>query len=136
MQRPSTGELLAGLGRALETEVLAALPDGTARRQLKAAVHLISRLERIWDLTPAHLAADNADIEATLAALGYQDPVAATAAPRGYNDPALRALAARNLALQEALLDLPDGAELQALRRRMAARDCAFVGDRVPEHSA
>lgn len=136
MQRPSTGELLAGLAHALETEVLAALPDGAARRQLKAAVHLIARLERTWDLAPAHLAADNADIEGTLAALGHDNLPAEATAPPGYNDPALRALAACNLTLHQALLDLPDCAELQALRRRMAARDCAFVGDRSPEHCA
>lgn len=137
MQRPSTGELLGGLRRVLDTEVLATLLDGAGRRQLKAALHLIGRLERTWDLAGAHLAADNADIEATLAAfLPEEDGLAerleragAGPEPGGYNDPALRSLAARNLALHLVLLDLPDNPELHALRQRMAARDCRLVGE-------
>ncbi|WP_068071536.1 hypothetical protein [Novosphingobium lentum] len=127
MQRPSTGDLLAGLRKGLTETVLPALPRGPAQAQLKAALHLLGRLERTWDLAQAHLVADTADIEAVL---GDRIPHAADAAPpTGYNDPELRALAAHNLALHERLEAVEPTAEIEALFRRMAARDSVFVGD-------
>jgi hypothetical protein len=65
--RPTPGELLAGVRRELTEQVLPAVPAGAPARQLKAALHVLAQLERTWDLQPAYLAADNADIRATLA---------------------------------------------------------------------
>lgn len=132
MQQPSTGALLGGLRAALNDTVLPALPKGPAHAQMKAALHLLGRLERSWDLAHAHLAADNADIEAVLgngvADLPDVEP------PPGYNDPALRRAAARNRALHERLAVIEVTPALEALFRRMAARDSVFVGDRpMPE---
>ena len=138
MQRPSPGMLLRGLRESLAATVLPAVTDGTAVRQLKAALHLIGRLERSWDLAHAHLTQDNADIEAVLTQPGLIGSAEALEArlaaipadaPPGFNDPALRTLALRNLALHQVLLDLPDHAALPPLFARMAARDAASVGD-------
>lgn len=139
MQRPSPGMLLKGLRESLAGTVLPAVTDGAAMRQLKAALHLLGRLERSWDLTQSHLAADNADIEHLLVAqpsIGSAGALEARVArvevaePQGFNDPALRKLAARNLALHQLLLDLPDDPALPALYARMAARDAVSVGDK------
>jgi hypothetical protein len=138
MQRPSPGELLKGLRQSLAETVLPALPKGVAHQQLKAALHLIGRLERSWDLAAPHLAADNADIEGVLARLlpaEGPDSLAARLATApsgqvdGYNDQALGAAAARNLALHRLLLDIPDHDDVTALHARMVARDAHFVGD-------
>lgn len=138
MQRPNPGMLLQGLRESLAATVLPAVTDGAAMRQLKAALHLLGRLERSWDLAQSHLAADNADIEQMLAAqpsIGSAQKLEARLAsvaveePRGFNDPALRTLAARNLALHTLLLELPDDPALPALYTRMAARDAVSVGD-------
>ena len=138
MQRPSTGELLKGLAQSLTETVLPALPKGGAHQQLKAALHLIGRLERSWDLAARHLAADNADIAAVRAevlpatgpdSLASRLEAVSIAEPGGYNDPALRAAAARNLALHQILLDLPEQDALVALFARMVARDSHYVGD-------
>jgi hypothetical protein len=67
--RPTPGELLAGVRRELMEQVLPAVPAGAPARQLKAALHVLAQLERTWDLQPAYLAADNADLRATLAEL-------------------------------------------------------------------
>lgn len=145
MQRPSTGELLRGLGKSLSETVLPVVPRGVAHQQMKAALHLIRRLERSWDLAAAHLAQDNADIEAVVRAIlpesGPDSLEARLAAsteqtPAGYNDPALRAAAVRNLALHELLLELPESPEKIALYARMAARDAVYVGDRRPGEGA
>jgi len=141
MLLPSTGELLHGLRQSLKQTVLPEVPGGAAARQLKAALHLLGRLERSWDLAGVHLAEDNADIEAVLGALlpesGAQSLEARlsqvqTDPPRGFNDEALRAAATRNLALHAIVADLPDCAQLQALRQRMVERDCVYIGDKVP----
>ena len=66
MLRPTPGELLAGVRRELTEQVLPAVPSGAPARQLKAALHVLAQLERTWDLQPAYLAADNADLHATL----------------------------------------------------------------------
>lgn len=145
MQRPSTGELLRGLGRSLSETVLPALPKGVAHQQMKAALHLIGRLERSWDLAAMHLAEDNADIEAVVRTLLPESGPASLEAllaeievvtPVGYNDPALKAAAVRNLALQNLLLDLPACPAITALYGRMVARDAAYVGDSKKEGRA
>jgi len=139
MQRPSPGELLKGLRQSLAETVLPALPRGVAQQQLKAALHLLGRLERSWDLAAPHLAADNADIAAVLARVLPADALEArlAAAPpeqvSGYNDPDLTLAVARNLALHHLLLDFPDHDEVIALHARMVARDSRYVGDGVGE---
>ncbi|HEX3612681.1 MAG TPA: hypothetical protein VHU88_13425 [Sporichthyaceae bacterium] len=70
MLRPTPGELLALTREALTTQVLPAVPAGAAARQLKAAIHILDQLERTWDLMPAYVAEDNADLRATLAQIG------------------------------------------------------------------
>ncbi len=141
MMLPSTGELLRGLRTSLAETVLPALPGGAASRQLRAALHLIGRLERSWDLAAPHIAQDNADIERFLrTALPPEGPQSLAARlskrqvepPRGFNDPALRAAATRNLALHAILAELPDSAPLRALHARMVARDGIYVGDGAP----
>lgn len=49
--------------------------------------------------------------------------------PPGYNDPALRKAAGRNLQLQAILAAQEPSPEIDALYRRMNARDSRFVGD-------
>lgn len=142
MQRPNPGELLKGLRRSLEDEVLPALPRGVPHQQMKAALHLIGRLERSWDLTASHLRDDNADIEAVLAA-AIPTGLAALLDSRiaairndvtdGYNDRDLAAAARRNAALHEILCEQDDTAERRALFGRMAERDAVYVGDRPQE---
>lgn len=142
MQRPNPGELLAGLRRSLEEEVLPALPKGVPHQQMKAALHLIGRLARSWDLTASHLRDDNADIEALLAATLPQgldamldSRIAAIPAEmtNGFNDDGLAAAARRNAALHEILCEQADTPERRALFERMAARDAVYVGDRPQE---
>jgi hypothetical protein len=125
--RPTAGELLRGLRASLASSVLPALPPGHAARQLKAALHLLGRLEHSWDRLPAWLAADNADMQATLLRLleyvavqppavqaPYQairarmlaaGPAADTKPQRAFNDPSAAELAANNLQLQVNLAD-------------------------------
>jgi hypothetical protein len=64
--RPTAGELLEGVSAALRRSVLPALPPGDAERQLKAALHVLDRLRRSWDLLPPYLESDNADMRDTL----------------------------------------------------------------------
>lgn len=66
MLRPTPGELLSTVRRELNNQVLPALPPGAAARQLKAALHVLAQLERTWDLQPAYLSADNADLRSTM----------------------------------------------------------------------
>jgi hypothetical protein len=127
--RPSTGELLAGLRVSLTHGVLPSIPKGHAHSQLKAALHLLSRLEKSWDLAHTHATEDNADMEAVLGPLADVPPPAE--APLGYNDPVLRQAAARNLQLQEILAEQQPSLEIESLHRRMAARDARFVGDDI-----
>lgn len=138
MQRPNPGELLHGLRQSLAQHVLPVLPKGVPQQQLKAALHLIGRLERTWDLAGRHLADDNADIAAVLASLlpvsgpdsleSRLDAVPAAAVP-GYNDPALQAAAQRNASLHVILAGMPHDQRLARLYERMVARDLAYVGD-------
>jgi hypothetical protein len=64
--RPTAGELLEGVSAGLRRSVLPALPPGDAERQLKAALHVLDRLRRSWDLLPPYLESDNADMRDTL----------------------------------------------------------------------
>jgi hypothetical protein len=66
MFRPTIGELLSGVRTGLTQSVLPEVTSGNASRQLRAALHLLSRLERCWDRTPGYLIADNQDIITTL----------------------------------------------------------------------
>lgn len=120
MLRPSPQDLLRGTCDQLEQQVLPELEAGAAQRQLKAALHLLRRLERSWDRLPAYLAEDNADIAATLGSFADGDPVAT------------------NLRLQEELIaadaearDAHDEqrlAELRDLYRRMLDREAHAWG--------
>lgn len=127
MLRPSTGELLSGLRASLTKGVLPAIPKGDAASQLKAALHLLGRLEKSWDLAHTHLAQDNADLERVLGPDADVPPPAGE--PPGYNDPDLRRAAARNLQLQAILAGQEPSPEIEALYRRMTARDSRYVGD-------
>jgi hypothetical protein len=127
--RPSTGELLAGLRASLSTGVLPSLPRGDAHSQMKAALHLLGRLEKCWDLAHSHITEDNADMERVL---GPRANVPApTQDPPGYNDPHLRKAAARNLQLQAILAGQESSPDIEALCRRMSARDSCAIGDIV-----
>ncbi len=77
MLKPTTTELLGGVRRGLTEDVLPKVSDGGAARQLRAALHILGRLERSWDRMPAYLAADNDDIAATLS-IALADVAAAT----------------------------------------------------------
>lgn len=84
MLKPTAGELLAGISTGLRRSVLTALPPGEAQRQLKAALHVLDRLQRSWDLLPPYLESDNADLRATLQdvlALAAQRRLGALPAP-------------------------------------------------------
>jgi hypothetical protein len=139
--RPTPGELLAGLRRELREQVLPHVPGGEPTRQLRAALHLLGRLERSWDLMPSYLVADNADLRSSLAELSSrtgmsaaEDAPAATPDVPGVHDPTLRGLIAANAHLQDELDRLqqhwradPDGDPeverlLLALHTRMAER--------------
>jgi hypothetical protein len=120
MLQPDVGQLLRELRTALGETVLPAVSEPGAKRQLKAALHLLGRLSRTWDLPPVLVRADNADmadaksrIEARLAADMVIEPTTcdsarendslAELAPRnGVNDPALATEMARNLSLRSA----------------------------------
>jgi hypothetical protein len=127
MLRPSTGELLAGLRASLTSGVLPSLPKGAAQSQLKAALHMLGRLEKSWDLAHNHIAQDNADMEKVLGLVADMRPAAEE--PAGYNDPVLRQAAARNLHLQGILAEQKPSPEIDLLYRRMNARDSVYVGD-------
>jgi hypothetical protein len=127
MLRPSTGELLGGLRESLTKTVLPSLPKGEAHSQMKAALHLLGRLEASWDLAHTHIADDNADMELVLGQ--FADVPPPSEEPTGYNDPALRQAAARNLQLQAILVEQQPAPEIDELYRRMSARDSRYVGD-------
>jgi len=120
--------LLKGVSAALRESVLPALPPGAAQRQLKAALHLLGRIERCWDRLPGYLEDDNADMRQTIGAVigamvaaGAEVPVSIAALPecappaddvRAWADSALVAdhalalQAATNIELQRGLLQL------------------------------
>lgn len=127
MLRPTTSDLLRGISASLRQSVLPSLGQGAAQRQLKAALHTLGRLERSWDLLPAYLEADNADmrecLETILGALkasGTTPPTALTsleqtvakvqdgqvASIAGFNDRALAMQGALNLSLQALVVEV------------------------------
>jgi hypothetical protein len=107
--RPTPGELLVGIRRELKDQVLPALPSGSAARQLTAALHVLDKISRTWDLQHQYLEADNADMDSTLdnfarlAGHARQRLVSSSVQIPGVTDPALRALLAQNEALQTEL---------------------------------
>jgi hypothetical protein len=118
MVKPTPGDLLSGIHRELRAQVLPALPDGSAARQLRAALHALELVARTWDLQLPYTEADNADLEQTLTELERisRIPRSPGEPPRGpvtgVTDPALTAALTRNLRLQ---------AELEAFQRNWRA---------------
>jgi hypothetical protein len=126
MFRPTPGELIGGISRSLRETVLPELPPGAGVRQLRAALHALNRVQRTWDLLPGGLADDNADIEATIAAIiaslasesaevnaafaaadrFSEDSGVETLAASGVNAPTLAGLMAINRQLQSRLIGL------------------------------
>lgn len=149
MLQPDPGQLLAGLQKALARGVLPKLEDAGARRQLKAALHMLGRLSRSWDLPHELLRADNEDIEQVLSGLGGDIEDVADAAS-GVNDPHLAKALRRNRALRAAIeatearlraAPVEAGraaglAALQGLCARMARRELVLVGDAPPQEAA
>ncbi|CAN5258274.1 hypothetical protein BH09ACT6_BH09ACT6_07070 [soil metagenome] len=92
MLRPTPGESLRGVRTELATQVLPALTDPVAIRQLRASLHVLGMLEKTWDLLPAYLAADNDDIASTVRSLlevvGDSDPGATYSTVSGLLHPA------------------------------------------------
>jgi hypothetical protein len=126
MLKPTVGELLSGIVASLRETVLPSVTNGAAKRQLKAALHALGRLEKSWDQWPACIAADNADMLETLErSLGDLVDSSATVLPaltalelrvkaikpnplarvRGVNDPSLAAAADLNDRLQGLVAD-------------------------------
>jgi hypothetical protein len=125
---PTTGMLLRALRAELSAQVLPELPDGAARRQLKAALHILGRMERSWDRQAPYLEADNADLAQTMGAVldeladdsevdsyrqlrGRLDrtrscPPEVLAGDCGVSDHVLRQLMSVNYVLQQLLADL------------------------------
>lgn len=66
MLLPNPGALLATLRTTLETQVMPAVENDGAKRQLKAGLHLLKRLEKSWDLYALHVLEDNQDMQETL----------------------------------------------------------------------
>jgi hypothetical protein len=139
---PTTGTLLRAVRIELTNQVLPELPDGEARRQLKAALHILSRLERCWDRQVPYLEADNADLAHTLDivlgelgdgpdAAAYRQLTARLAETRVHppqapiGDPGvtdrLQRLMPTNYVLQEILVDLE--AALRANRQSAGPSD-------------
>lgn len=116
MLRPTVGELLEGVRAQLTAQVLPFVPAGAETRQLKAALHVLRMVATTWDRQHTRLAADNADIDATIEAFCSRtglareprDGPAAKSEDRfpGVRDEELRRLMARNESLQEELVAL------------------------------
>ncbi|CAN5201448.1 hypothetical protein BH09ACT10_BH09ACT10_08310 [soil metagenome] len=109
MLRPTPGELLLGIQRELKSQVLPELPAGAAARQLRAALYALEQVARTWDLQATYAAADNEDLEKTIAALASmsslprsQPDLSGESFP-GTTDPTLLGAMARNLELQAEL---------------------------------
>jgi hypothetical protein len=120
MLRPTPGESLAGVRRELREQVLPHVPEGEPTRQLRAALHVLGRLERSWDLLPTYLEADNADLRhaltdvaGRLGATWTDRPPAGDDDVPGVHDPTLRGLVAENVHLQ---------AELDRMQQEWRAR--------------
>lgn len=156
MFAPDTGKLLLGARRALAETVLPSLTDPDAVRQLKAALHLLGRLSRTWDLPHGLIAADNADMIVVIAAIRARlgepgEEANERLSPdllsdAAINDPGLRELAVRNVALRteverleqevrsRASHDLKQDclADLSGLFERMTRRASILAGDSMP----
>ncbi|MGQ0630165.1 MAG: hypothetical protein ACT4P1_03925 [Sporichthyaceae bacterium] len=148
MLRPTPGELLAGIHRELTAAVLPYVPEGEPTRQLRAALHVLAQLQRCWDLQPAYLRADIADLRTSITELGAgAGIVPAPAEPAsppapGVQDPELAELLAEHerlsaeLATFQQAWSVQSGAERDAavdallfdLHVRMAARARAAAG--------
>jgi len=124
MLLPSPGTLLKGLAGSLRDGVLPNISTVSAQKQMKAALHLLARLEKTWDLFHQHVETDNADIEAALqkifSALASHDQrlialkarfmenMAGDKPVAGFNDPEAAAMAAANIRLREILQALEE----------------------------
>lgn len=121
MLRPTPGELLHGIRQELTDQVLPEVPAGAASRQLRAALHALGRLERSWDLLPACLEADNADLRvalpelARLAGRNWAERPGACDVP-GVHDAGLKQLMRDNAGLQADLAELQQVAPPEAQR--------------------
>lgn len=131
MIRPTDAELLAGIAEALKDTVLPELARGTAaRKQLQAAIEILRRIAFALPGEAAALEADNADMADVLRQ-------AATILGTSPFVPERGDAAARNTALQAALIDLqnhlPDNTSQQitplltGLYKRMTDRAIALI---------
>lgn len=157
MLQPDVGQLLSGMRGVLSSSVLPAVQDPAAQRQLKAALHLMGRLSRSWDVGHAMVREDNADIEAVLAVLKTRIEAEGlvvvatgdeTCAPSTgkLNDPWLLAQEQKNQHLRFSLeateqfvrTALPQTLaagcleDLHKLFERMTERECVVAGDVAP----
>jgi hypothetical protein len=165
MTKPSIGELLNGVVIGLRESVLPELPSGPTRRQLQVAIAIIRRVAMVWDKVAPYLYLDNKDIDQTVieicallergqtklegiepAALRRRLNATESGGDGGaqIDYPPYSALAARNVELQQLLVDLQEAlhasasqnagaqaradidriaAVLQALFRRMLERE-------------
>ncbi|MFA7554239.1 MAG: hypothetical protein WCY88_08315 [Spongiibacteraceae bacterium] len=139
MQLPNPGSLIGTLRANLKQSILPELKESGAQRQLKAALHLLGRLEKSWDLYAPQIIEDNLDIEQSLFTVleqlkseGVGDLFTAVSeglsqlAQRevmpinGLNSPALILAAQHNMQLQQLVNDtqeIVDSVELTAPRR-------------------
>ncbi|MGA7762367.1 MAG: hypothetical protein WCA59_11510 [Candidatus Binataceae bacterium] len=165
MTKPTIGDLLNGVAASLRESVLPEVPAGPTRRQIQAAISIIRRASFVWDKIGPYLYADNKDIEGTLRQVAVMlDRAEANRSgaeleplrqrlhaaldqrgEAGVEYPSPAALGARNVELQELLVELqkalhgssmPQGAErppsaeriemlamLRVLLRRMLERE-------------
>ncbi len=115
MIHPTSTDLLKGVEAALRETVLPELARGTAaRKQLQAALEILRHVVHALPAEAAVLAADNADMAEVLAKAGADVPA--------NTDPV-----ERNLALQQAVGDLPITPLLIGLHKRMADRAVALI---------
>jgi hypothetical protein len=126
--KPAIGELLSGVATSLRERVLPEIPPGTTRRQIQAAIGIISRVALVWDKTGPYLYADNEDIVQTLGRIlplleresahdgtpriatvcaNLRDTLKRPAQP-AQPYPSAGELGARNLELQEVLADIQE----------------------------
>jgi hypothetical protein len=114
MHSPSAPELLRGVSTQLQSAVLPAVQDPAAQRQLKAALHILRRLERSGSRMQQYLRADILDISGFL---GEPKPQIGL-------DTDLRAL---HDELEQRLIEAEergiDEGALRALQRRMLERE-------------
>jgi hypothetical protein len=124
--KPTVGELLNSVAASLRESVLPEIAGGPTRRQIQAAISIIRRVSLVWDKTGPYLYADNKDIEKTLQQVcamleravsnssaadlkELRQRLHATlyqSAGPGSEYPSPAALGARNVELQELLVEL------------------------------